>query len=289
VVDSMQVYRGMDMGTGKPPFSIRQEIPHHGLDLVDPEEEFHVARYVQEMAPVVEAISRRGHWPILVGGSGLYFKALLDGICPAPGKDPRLRQQLWSQGEQEGSESLYARLQGIDPPAASRIHPNDLRRIVRALEVYLLTGRPLTAWQEETSPSFADGHQIRFIGLTCDRAQLYQQIGSRIDGWLAAGWLEEARGLFTRPLSLTAREALGYRELFAFLEGRVDWPETMRLIKRNTRRYAKRQWAWFRVEPRVRWIPVDARPPEEIANEILRRIFYPPVLDPHLLHSPLGT
>ena len=257
VVDSMQVYRGMDLGTGKPDRAIRAEIQHHGLDLVEPEDEFNVARYRKQAGPIIESICSQGKPLVLVGGSGLYFRALLDGLCLAPGEDPALRARLREEAKAAGSQALHARLHRVDAFAASRIHPNDLKRIIRALEVFQVTGRPLSRWQQETTRPMADRSVCRWIGLTCDRELLYERIEQRIDGWIRAGWLEEARRLRRRALSRTAREALGYRELFDHLEGRTDWETTLSLIKRNTRRYAKCQLSWFRQNPRIEWIGVD--------------------------------
>ncbi len=272
-VDSMQVYRGMDLGTGKPDPVSRREIPHHGIDLADPEEEFDVARYVRWVRPVLEEIRLRGRLPLLVAGSGLYLRGLLDGLCQAPGKDPYLREQLLWQGREKGAPFLHEKLKPVDPKAAAKIHPNDLRRIVRALEVFQVSGRPISQWQEETTRPL-DGEK-HLIGLTCGRQRLYEGIDRRIDGWLAAGWLEEARRLKRRDLSRTAREALGYRELFAHLEGQIGWEPTVTLIKRNTRQYAKRQWSWFRADARVRWITTDGRSPEEVARHILAGVSAP--------------
>ncbi len=269
VVDSMQVYRGMDVGTSKPPASIRQEIPHHGLDLADPEEEFDVARYVRSVRPHLEEIRGRGRLPLLVGGSGLYLRALLDGLCEAPGGNALLREELLVEGARAGSEKLHARLQAVDPEAGTRIHPNDLRRIVRALEVFLATSKPMTVWQKETPRPFDPGSAIRMIGLTADRDWLYRRVEERVDRWLEGGWLEEARRLSASPLSRTARAALGYGELFDFLEGMLDWAETRRRIHQRSRRYAKRQWAWFRQDQRIVWVQAGQRPAEEVAERIL--------------------
>ena len=264
----------MDRGTGKPDASLQREIPHHGLDLIEPEQEFDAANFRNRIVPVIQGIQGRGRLPILVGGSGLYMRAVLDGLCQAPGKDPFRREQLLREGQEKGAAVLHARLAGVDPAAAERIHANDLRRIVRALEVFFVSGRTLTHWQEETTNPL-EGEK-RLIGLICDRGLLYRRIGERIDGWLRAGWPEEARGLSRRDLSRTAREALGYRELFAFLEGESDWETTVSLIKRNTRRYAKRQIAWFRADPRIEWIPIDERTPETAASQILEGIKWNP-------------
>lgn len=269
-VDSMQVYRGMDVGTGKPPARLREEIPHHGLDLADPSEEFDAVRYIREVAPAIREIERRGKWVLLVGGCGLYLRALLRGLCAAPGRDLALRERLRGEGEREGWDRLFARLHEVDPEAAARIHPNDVKRIIRALEVYESSGRPITHWQSRTEPVDPRWAECPVIGLDCDREQLYRRIEERVDGWLEDGWLEEARGLLRGPVGRTAREALGYRELFEHLEGVRDWEATRARIRLHSRRYAKRQWSWFRQEPRVRWVRV--RPgagPAETASEIL--------------------
>ena len=271
-VDSMQVYRGMCIGTGKPPLAVREKIPHHGLDLVEPEEEFDVARYVAAVRPAVEGILARGLTAVLAGGSGLYLRGLLEGICPAPGKDRSIRDRLLAEAHENGLGALYARLQTVDPEAAARIHPNDLRKMCRALEVYQASGRPLSDWQKETVSPFEAGHELLLVGLTCSRKFLYQRIEERIDGWIAQGWLEEARVLCKRPLSQTARGALGYRELFAHLSGQTDWDTTVSLIKQNTRRYAKRQWTWFRADSRIQWISVDDSAPQTVAETILEQV-----------------
>ena len=257
-VDSMQVYRGMDIGTGKPSAEIRRRVPHHGIDLAEPEEEFDAIRYAQAVAPVIEGVRRRGRWAILTAGCGLYLRVLRRGICDAPGKDPRVRARLLEQASAEGAAALHARLAEVDPAAARRIHSNDLRRAVRALEVYEVTGRPMSRWHEEQEIPGRDDWRV--VGLDCGRQQLYEKIEARIDGWLAGGWIEEAGVLARRSLSLTAREALGYRELFGHLQGRTGWAETRALIHRNTRRYAKRQLSWFRHEPGVEWIASDPDP-----------------------------
>lgn len=272
VVDSMQVYRGMEIGTGKPDARLRREVPHHGLDLVEPEEEFSAAQYVKVVSPAIASIRARGRLPVLLGGSGLYFKALVDGLCQAPPKNATLREKLSEQVEAEGAEALHRSLSEVDPVSAGRIHPNDARRIIRALEVFSETGRALSDWQSQGAPFLGGLETFRWVGLTCDREKLYQKIQARVEGWLNSGWLEEARHLQKRSLSQTAREALGYKELFDFLEGKRGWEETVQLILRNTRRYAKRQWTWFRANPRIQWIDVEGKKPEEIAERILQTL-----------------
>ena len=271
-VDSMQLYRGMDAGTGKPDRSMQAAVPHHGLDLADPAAEFNVGAYVEQVRPALEQIRERGRLPILVAGSGLYLRALLDGLCPAPGQNPELRKNLVEEAGRVGSPVLHARLQGLDPTAAARIHPNDLRRIIRALEVHASSGRPLSLLQKETVGLLGSGWRAQLIGLTCDRDLLYRRIESRIDGWLARDWVDEAKKLHARPLGQTAREALGYRELFDWLDGRADWQTTVQQIKQNTRRYAKRQWTWFKADPRVEWIRTDEKTSTEVAAEIWNKL-----------------
>ncbi|MBI1953503.1 MAG: tRNA (adenosine(37)-N6)-dimethylallyltransferase MiaA [Candidatus Omnitrophica bacterium] len=269
-VDSMQVYRGMDLGTGKPSASVREEIPHHGLDLLGPEEEFNVGRYLAAVAPLVDQINQRGRLALLVGGTGLYLKRLLDGLCPAPGGSASVRKELFERAEAEGSWVLHAKLQEVDPASAVRIHPNDLKKTVRALEVYQLTRRPISDWHKATEPLLAGEGEVRLFGLTGAREFVYRRIEERVDRWLAQGWLEEAKRLQGVPLSRTARKALGYEELFSFLAGKTDWEATVGLIKQRSRQYAKRQWTWFKADPRVVWISVDGKTADEAAEEILR-------------------
>lgn len=267
----MQVYREMEIGTGKPSVSIRAEIPHHGIDLVDPEEEFDLLRYMQSVVPALRAAMKQGRSILLVGGAGLYFRALRRGLCEAPGQDPQLRARLLEEGLACGAAGLHERLQQADPAAAARIHANDLKRIVRALEVFESSGRPLSEWQRKTEPAVPGLALCPVIGLTCRRETLYSRIDARVEDWLRSGWLEEARALHCRRLSRTAREALGYRELFDHLDGRLRWEEVGGLIARNTRRYAKRQWAWFRHEPGVQWLEIDGVGPEQAAELLWKK------------------
>lgn len=268
-VDSMQVYRGMEIGTGKPSATQRRSVPHHGLDLVEPEESFNAARFAREVSPQIALIEERRRCPILVGGSGLYLRGLLDGLSPAPGEDPLMRRSLVEQGRSDGSGSLHAELEKVDPICADRIHPNDLKRIVRALEVYRLTGEPMSHWHKRTVSPLALKDGCLMVGLTCRRERLYSQIEARIDRWLANGWPDEAQALSQRALSRTAQEALGYKELFGYLKGGSTWSQTVDLIKRNTRRYAKRQWSWFGQDSRIRWMEVDGLTPSAVADRIV--------------------
>ncbi|MCM8811659.1 MAG: tRNA (adenosine(37)-N6)-dimethylallyltransferase MiaA [Candidatus Omnitrophica bacterium] len=265
VADSMQVYQGMDVGTGKPDKALLREIAHYGIDLVPPTAEFSAADYVRTVRPVMEKLLARDDFVVLTGGSGLYVRALLDGICEAPSANRFYREQLLEEGQKTGWSAMHRRLQEVDPEAARRIHPHDKKRIIRALEVFHDSGQPLTALQKKAAGFFENKAEISFFGLTCHRETLYQRIEERIDRWLASGWKEEAQMLLQKGLSKTSAEALGYKELYAYLKNETSWEETVRLIKRNSRHYAKRQITWFHHDPRIRWIPVEDRSPRELA------------------------
>ena len=253
----MQVYRGMDIGTGKPSPDERRRAPHHGIDLVEPQIEFTVAMYRRYAVSTLQAIQGRGRVPILIGGTGLYIRAVLDGLCPAPEAQPAYRQTLMAEASTLGPEPLHVRLQQVDPAAADRIHPHDARRIIRALEVYHVSGRPLSAWQRQTS-GLAQTWDVRQVGLLPPRELLDARINVRVLAMVEAGLVEEARGLHAAGVSRTAAQALGYKELFAAFEGRWSMDEAVARIQHDTRRYARRQLTWFRRDPRITWLtPAD--------------------------------
>lgn len=271
--DSMQVYRGMDIGTAK----IRPEeaggVPHHLIDIKEPDEDFSVAEFQARVDELIPQICARGRLPMLVGGTGLYVRAVVEKYTFTPMEaDHELRARLRQEEERHGPGCLHARLQQVDPVSAARLHPNDLFRIIRALEVYAQTGVPISATQTaaDAEPRYDD----LMIGLTMDRAQLYARIDERVDAMLAAGWLEEVRRLLSRyPPHVRALQALGYRELVLYLRGLLTWDEAVALIKRNTRRFAKRQFTWFRRERRLRWLDVtDPEARNRAAGEIVRMV-----------------
>jgi len=254
--DSMQVYRGMDVGTAKITPAEMGGVPHHLIDIKDPDEDFSVAEFQARVDGLVREIHARGRLPMLVGGTGLYVRAVVEAYTFTElDPDPELRQRLRQEEEGRGPGFLHARLAEVDPVSAARLHPNDLFRIVRALEVYHLTGIPISATQ--TAATSQPRYDDLVIGLTMDRQQLYARIDQRVDAMLAAGWLDEVRRLLGRyPPHLKPMEALGYRELVLYLRGMLTWQETVALIKRNTRRFAKRQFTWFRRERRLIWLDV---------------------------------
>ncbi|MFP4032304.1 MAG: tRNA (adenosine(37)-N6)-dimethylallyltransferase MiaA [Desulfococcaceae bacterium] len=252
--DSVQIFRHMDIGSAKPTPAERAAAPHHLVDVADPDEPWDAARYARVARGVIADIHGRGRAPLVAGGAGLYIRALLEGIFPAGGTDPEVRRRLRDEAAARGAPALHRRLAETDPEAATRIHPNDAFRIVRALEVLEVTGRHLSTHQADHD--FGDApYRLFRIGLYREREELYERIERRVDAMLAEGLLEEVRGLLARGYGpeLKPMGAIGYRHMVDFLAGRVDWAETVRLLKRDTRRYAKRQLAWFRAEADTRW------------------------------------
>jgi len=259
-VDSMQVYRGMDIGTAKPGPEALRRAPHHMIDVVEPEESFNAGRFRQMALAVIEDIHRRGRRPLLICGTPLYLKALLWGLFEGPGADAAIRERLRREASALGAEGLHRRLAGVDPEAARRISPNDFKRIERALEVYELTGEPISAQQEHFDAPPTIEHTA--VGLNWPRAALYRRIDERVDRMMAAGLLEEVRRLAGR-LGPQASQAVGYKELLAHLRGEVGLAEAVRLIKRNSRRLAKHQLTWFRRFSHVNWVTVSPEWTEE--------------------------
>lgn len=256
-VDALAVYRGLDIGTAKPRPDERAAARWHLIDLVEPEVEFSVAEFQVAARAALAAIAAAGHRAVLVGGTGLYHRAIIDDLA-LPGRYPEIAAALAQEARQAGSAALHARLARLDPLAAARILPSNTRRIVRALEVTLGSGRPFSA----SGPGLATYPPSRFvqIGLTLERAELDRRIAQRLEDQLAAGWLEEVAALGARPggLSRTAAVALGYGELAAHLAGRLTLEEARAEILRRTRAFARRQESWFRRDPRVQWLPAGA-------------------------------
>lgn len=253
--DSMQVYRGMDIGTAKPAQELMGRVTHHLYDIVDPVVNFTAADYRLEAGRIIAEIHGRGRHPILVGGTGLYIKTLIGGLVPSPGGDEAIRVELEEDARRHGVTALHERLARVDPSAAARLHPNDRVRIVRALEVYLMTGRPLSAFQEEHRFGEEPYDCLKF-GISVDRDILYHRINERVDLMFAEGFVDEVRGLLEAGYSpgLKAMGAIGYKEVCAFLAGACSLEEARDLVKRNTRHYAKRQLTWFRKDPAIKWV-----------------------------------
>ncbi len=252
--DSMQVYRGMDIGTAKPVESERSSLSHHLLDIRDPDEEFSVGRFMPLFRKAVEEIAARGALPVAVGGTGLYLRGALGGLFEGPARDEEQRARLRKE-EEDDPGVLYRLLEEKDPETAEKTMPNDLVRIIRALEVYELTGASISRLQAEHA--FEDRpFDARVYCLSPEREQLYRWIEERVDAMLKTGLLNEVKRLKGKGYSrdLASMKALGYRELMAHLDGETSLEEAVELIKRNTRRYAKRQLTWFRGEEGVVWL-----------------------------------
>jgi len=265
-VDSMQVYRGLDAATSKPGAEERRSVPHHGLDLAEPGDDFSMGDFVRAAEEAVQGIAARGRLPILVGGTGLYLRAFLHGMAEAPRRAPRLRARLNALAERRGIEWLHRMLRRLDPESAARLGPRDRQRLVRALEVRFAARRPLS--QVIASEPFGpDRHPAVKIGLTMDRRRLYERIDARADAFFARGLLEEVRELLDRgvPRTANAFKAIGYREALDHLDGRATLEAARAETRRRTRNYAKRQWTWFRREPEVAWFEIDADAVEPFA------------------------
>lgn len=265
--DSRTIYRGLDVGTAKPTAEQRRRVPHHLLDVVDPAEPFTLNAYQRLARRALVEIRGRGRLPLLVGGTGLYIRAVVDDLSiPPVAPDHDLRARLDADERAHGPGHLHARLTALDPAAAARIHPRNIRRLVRALEVMLLTGRPMSIQQR---PRTSLGSVV-MVGLTMARPQLYRRIDERVEAQLSSGLIDETRRLMDRRISsdAPAMQALGYRELAGWLRGDYGYDEAVRRFKRNTRRYAKRQLTWFRRDARIVWIDADDLAPDALLMRV---------------------
>lgn len=248
-LDSMTLYRGMDLGTAKPTAAERRQVPHHLLDVLAPWQSASVAWWLEQAAACVRDIEGRGKRPLFVGGTALYLKALLHGLFDGPPADAAVRARLEAEAAAEGNAALHARLQAVDPQAAARLHANDLRRVVRALEVHELTGRPISDWQTQwRTPAGESPDDDRCLCLDLSRQELYRRIDARVLAMMRDGLLDEVRALrqLQPPPGREASQALGYKELFAYLDGQVRLDEAIREIQTRSRNFAKRQLTWFR-------------------------------------------
>jgi len=255
--DSRQVFRHLDIGTAKPSKQELKRVRHHLTDILNPDEEYNAGQFGKDVEKIIRQIFRRKRLPIVVGGSGLYLKAVIDGLFEGPGKDPELRNQLEERLAAEGAEALLETLRKFDPVSASTMAPEKPRRIIRALEVYYITGIPLSkfhAEQRRESPfTFIQ------IGLEWDRAELYRRINQRVDMMLEHGLVDEVKSLQEKGFDrrFNALNTVGYKEMFEYLEGKTSLEKAIELTKRNSRRFAKRQLTWFRADKRIRWVKVS--------------------------------
>ena len=256
-LDSMTIYRGMDIGTAKPSPALRGLVPHHLIDVADPTDEYSVAQYVEAVAIAVDQIRARGNRPLFVGGTPLYLKSLLRGLFAGPPADWQVRHEIEAELQHVGQQALFDRLTQLDPVAASHIHPNDTRRLIRALEVYRATGEPISHQQLQ----FEEGRgadECRVFVLRRSREETHRRIEDRVRVMVAAGLVDEVRGLTTdgKELGRTARQAVGYQESLAHLAGEYDQNEMTNRITYRTRRFAKRQGTWFRSLSECRFVDI---------------------------------
>ena len=268
--DAMLVYDQSKIITSKPPVHMLKEVKHYFVGMVSVEKSYSVFDYFLSASRVIEDLVNKDIPVIVCGGSGLYVKAILDGIFEGPGKDENLRKKLAEAAQVHGNEYLYHRLEEVDPKSAKKISSGDLRRIIRALEVYYLSGKPLSEKKKETSGLW-DKLSIKIFGLRLKRKNLYQRINKRTDDMLDQGAVDEVRYLLGLNLSLTAKKMLGISEIGRFLNGDLSQEESKEVLKKNTRNFAKRQVTWFRKDKRIQWIDVDGLSAAEVTDTILRR------------------
>ncbi len=252
--DSMQVYRHMDIGTAKPTAEEQARVAHHMIDIIGPDEPFDAARYAELAGTKIFELDRQEVTPFVVGGTGLYIKALLHGLFEAEVFDADVRRRLKQEADAQGIESLHERLRRLDPESAERLHPNDRYRILRALEVVETTGKPISRYHREHGFSEQPFEALK-IALSMDRKALYARINQRVDAMIAAGFLEEVKSLLAQGYSgnLKSMQSIGYRHMLDFIQGRSSREACVRTLKRDHRRYAKRQLTWFKADPQIIW------------------------------------
>jgi len=274
--DSMAVYVGMDIGTAKPTSLQKQRAHFHLIDVADPRKPFSAGEYQKLAAEAIEDILKRNPPAVVVGGSGLYVRAAVDGLdLSIPGRDDKLRARLAEEARELGNKSVHERLRKIDPVSAERIHPNNVKRVIRAIEIYELTGVPASELFERDAKRKSHYPDARWFGLTMNREALYERIDKRVDEMIAAGLIDEVAGLLKRGIdpSLPSMQGLGYKEIAAYLRGECSRDEAVSLLKLNTRRFAKRQYTWFRADPRVRWIDVTGMAAKKVSGVIKGELY----------------
>jgi len=251
--DSRQVYKQLNIGTAKPTKEERRKVPHHLIDIIEPDEEFNAFFYAQKARKIISEIYRKKKVPILIGGTGLYIRAVIDGIFPGAEKNKEIRERLG----RFSSDTLYKKLKKIDSATTSCLHPHDKVRIIRALEVYELTGQPISALQK-ISRGKRPNYDLLMIGLKRERKELYRRINQRAERMIKKGLVKEIESILKKGFSkdLPALKGLGYREIIGYLDGEYDLKEAIHLLKRNTRRFAKRQLTWFNRNKRIHWIEI---------------------------------
>ena len=258
--DSMQIYKGMEIATAAPTPREREGVPHHLFGFLEPEESFSVADYIKIAKNTIDEVTKRGALPVLCGGTGLYISCLIDGVelAHTPGGNPERRAQLRETAAQKGHDYLWGKLNEIDPELAATLHPNNLGRVIRAIEIYELTGQPMSEWQRR-SKQHESPYNVCYLALSyANRQLLYRRIDRRAQLMLEAGLLDEALAIAAREVSATARQAIGHKEFSAYLRGEQTLDEATRLLQMRTRQYAKRQLTWLRRDERITWLEPDS-------------------------------
>ncbi len=269
--DSMQIYKGMDILSQAPSKREKKSARHHLVGILDPVKDYSVAHFRKRAVSVIRSIINRKKVPIVAGGSGLYMKALIDGLFPSPPGDMKFRNRMQKFASRYGSKRLHDRLLKIDPGSAGKIHPNDVRRIIRALEIFETTHRTMTELKESTK-GLKDHYNIKVFGLTAPRERIYNRIDSRVDEMFASGAVREAKRLGKKKLSQTASAVLGLKEISGYLRGEYDIEDARDMVKMNTRRFAKRQLTWFRSDKRIRWFDITKKTGKYIIKQIAKEV-----------------
>jgi tRNA dimethylallyltransferase len=267
--DSVQVYRGFNVGTAKPSVEERRMVPHHLIDILDPDQDYSAALFRAQADHIIRELHKRNTPIFVVGGTGFYLKVLTRGLFRGPAGNSKLRSALYKKAERDGIEVLHQELQRQDPEAAWRIHPHDRFRIIRALEVFSLGRKPISLFQKEHG--FREAHyRVLKIGLHCERDELYRRIELRVDRMMEMGWVDEVRALLNQGYGpgLKSMQSLGYKNIAAYLAGGVNLKEAILLIKRDTRRYAKRQITWFKPDPEIDWFPTNQESFQNIEERV---------------------
>ncbi|MFA6129845.1 MAG: tRNA (adenosine(37)-N6)-dimethylallyltransferase MiaA [Candidatus Omnitrophota bacterium] len=267
--DSMQVYNSMDIVTSQPSCAQRKKVKHHLLGVINPAKEYNVARYRKDALSICNKLFSKGRFPLFVGGAGLYYSVIIDGIFPSGPENKLIRARLYKQLSLKGNKYLYEKLSKVDPLSAQKIHPNDARRLIRALEVYMETGLPISVLQR-SRVGLGNEYEIKIFALNTNRQDLYDKINQRVGKMFNSGLINEVRNLLKHKLSKTALCAIGVPELEGYFNGKYSLDDARSLIQRNSRRYAKRQLTWFRKDKRIEWINIRNK---ETAKEVAKRIW----------------
>ena len=272
--DSMQIYKYMNIGTAKPSISERQGIAHHMIDIISPDEEFSVALYKNMAQDVIKDISARQKLPILTGGTGLYINSIINKMDFSSHINWNLRNALKKTAGKMGNEFLYKKLREIDPKTSERLHPNDIRRIIRAIEVYTETGKPISYFQEHANNVPNPAYHPIMIGLTMDRELLYRRIEIRVDSMIKSGLIDEVKWLCLHGYrnNMISMQAIGYKEILKYIDGEITLEDAVDLLKKDTRHYAKRQMTWFKKDKRIKWIDLtDHTNPVNLILELVAK------------------